>query len=116
MPVGLCGQVLAHLEEAINSRPEGLGDARNESSEELAERHQRVMASSLLALGSFAQLMMTARVAAEAPAATAALAAAALQRLRCIVEKQGFFKWVLTCKQAAVRRAAYAFMSQLAKW
>lgn len=109
-------QVLTHLEDAINSRPETLGDARNESAEELAERHGRVMAAALLALASFAQLMVTAKAAPGATPGTAALAAASLQRLRCIWEKQGFFKLVLTYKQAAVRRAAYAALSQLAKW
>lgn len=112
--VGLPAQVLTHLEEAIQSRAEGLGLARAESSQELAERQQRVMAAALLGLASFAELMVAARAAAGASSGTADAAAAALQRCRCIVEKPGFFKLVLAHKRASLRRAAYAAFSQLA--
>lgn len=108
-------QVLAYLEENINSKAEALG-APNESTEVLAERHQRVVLSSLLALGSFAQQMVGAKATAGVSEGIAASATDALQRLGRIVEKAGFWKRVLVSKQGPVRQAAYAFMSQLSQW
>ena len=110
-----CTQVLAYLEDNINSDPGALGGP-NETSEALAERHQRVLASSLLALGAFAQRMVAAKGAAGATDSIVASASGALRRLGCVVEKAGFWKRVLASKQGPTRRAAYTFMSQLSQW
>ena len=52
-------QVLQLLYDNLLAAPEGLGDARKESPEELAERHERVLAASLLALSSLLDLLVS---------------------------------------------------------
>ena len=43
-------QVLDYLEENVRATPEALGDMHKETPEERAERHERVLASSLAAI------------------------------------------------------------------
>lgn len=52
-------QVLIFLQENLKANPETLGDPRKESPEELAERHERVVAASLLALSSLLDLLVS---------------------------------------------------------
>lgn len=52
-------QALQLLRDNLLAAPEGLGDARKESPEELAERHERVLAASLLALSSLLDLLVS---------------------------------------------------------
>ena len=52
-------QVLIFLQENLKATPEALGDPRKESPEELAERHERVVAASLLALSSLLDLLVS---------------------------------------------------------
>ena len=52
-------QVLLFLQETLKATPESLGDARKETPEELAERHERVVAASLLALSSLLDLLVS---------------------------------------------------------
>lgn len=52
-------QVLVFLQENLKATPESLGDPRKESPEELAERHERVVAASLLALSSLLDLLVS---------------------------------------------------------
>ncbi len=52
-------QVLIFLQENLKATPETLGDPRKESPEELAERHERVVAASLLALSSLLDLLVS---------------------------------------------------------
>lgn len=47
-------QVVGLLEDNLAATPEQLGDAARESGEELAQRHERVVAASLLALAALA--------------------------------------------------------------
>lgn len=43
----------------LKATPESLGDTRKETPEELAERHERVVAASLLALSSLLDLLVS---------------------------------------------------------
>lgn len=52
-------QVLLFLQDTLKATPEALGDARKETAEELAERHERVVAASLLALSSLLDLLVS---------------------------------------------------------
>ena len=52
-------QVLLFLQDMLKATPESLGDARKETPEELAERHERVVAASLLALSSLLDLLVS---------------------------------------------------------
>lgn len=52
-------QVLLFLQDTLKASPESLGDARKETAEELAERHERVVAASLLALSSLLDLLVS---------------------------------------------------------
>ena len=52
-------QVLLFLQDTLKATPESLGDARKETAEELAERHERVVAASLLALSSLLDLLVS---------------------------------------------------------
>ena len=52
-------QVLLFLQDTLKAMPEALGDARKETAEELAERHERVVAASLLALSSLLDLLVS---------------------------------------------------------
>jgi len=51
--------VLLFLQDNLKATPETLGDARKETPEELAERHERVVAASLLALSSLLDLLVS---------------------------------------------------------
>ena len=52
-------QVLLFLQDNLKATPEALGDARKETPEELAERHERVVAASLLAVSSLLDLLVS---------------------------------------------------------
>ena len=52
-------QVLQLLHDDLSANPEGLGDARKETPEELSERHERVLAGSLLAFSSLLDLLVS---------------------------------------------------------
>lgn len=49
-------QILTMLDDNLAAAPDTLGDSRKETPEELAERHTRVQAASLLALSSLIDL------------------------------------------------------------
>ena len=49
-------QILTMLDDNLAAAPDTLGDSRKETPEELAERHTRVQAGSLLALSSLVDL------------------------------------------------------------
>lgn len=51
--------MLLFLQDNLKATPEALGDARKETPEELAERHERVVAASLLALSSLLDLLVS---------------------------------------------------------
>lgn len=51
--------MLQLLRDNLTANAEALGDARKESPEELAERHERVLAGSLLALSSLLDLLVS---------------------------------------------------------
>lgn len=51
--------MLQLLYDDLTASPEALGDARKETPEELAERHERVLAGSLLALSSLLDLLVS---------------------------------------------------------
>ena len=51
--------MLIFLQENIKATADMLGDARKETPEELAERHERVVAASLLALSSLLDLLVS---------------------------------------------------------
>ena len=51
--------MLLFLQDMLKATPESLGDARKETPEELAERHERVVAASLLALSSLLDLLVS---------------------------------------------------------
>ena len=127
------------LEDSLAATPEQLGDAARESREELAERHERVVASSLLALAALTDAAAPRRASASVAAAVASPAAASpaaattadavgsaapnvasavpeaelLERVAAVVAADGFWKRQLGAKSAPVRRAAYTFTTQL---
>ena len=45
-------QILDYLMENLKTTPEAMGDPQRETQEEILERHQRVTASSLLAIAA----------------------------------------------------------------
>lgn len=51
--------MLLFLQDILKATPESLGDARKETAEELAERHEQVVAASLLALSSLLDLLVS---------------------------------------------------------
>jgi hypothetical protein len=51
-------QVLDFLTEMIKSEPGALGDVHKETAEELAERHERVLSSSLTALAALLDCLL----------------------------------------------------------
>ena len=55
----MLSQVLQLLHDDLVASPEALGDARKETPEELAERHERVLAGSLLAFSSLLDLLVS---------------------------------------------------------
>ena len=137
------GQVVSLLEDNLKATPEQLGDAARESPDELAQRHERVTASTLLALAALADTAAPADATAAADALphsgvsasrapdgqggaspTAAAAASPdqqpapeaqlLQRVVAIVNGSGFWKRLYGSKSPMVRQAAYAFTARLA--
>ena len=51
-------QVVGYLEENLDAAPGALGEPGKEAPEELAQRHERVAAASLLALASLLDLAL----------------------------------------------------------
>ena len=51
-------QVFDFLEENVSATPEALGDMHKESPEEQAERHERVLASSLTAMRNVLDVLL----------------------------------------------------------
>eukprot|EP00891_Asterochloris_glomerata_P008818 jgi/Astpho2/8818/Aster-x0370 len=83
-------QILTMLDDNLAAAPDTLGDSRKETPEELAERHTRVQAASLLALSSLIDL-------------TAGDNAEDGSSIDKLLSKQGFWKKVLASKAAPVR-------------
>ena len=50
--------MLDYLEENLRATPEALGDMHKETPEERAERHERVLASSLTAMRNLLDVML----------------------------------------------------------
>lgn len=131
------------LEDNLKATPEQLGDAARESTDELAQRHERVTAATLLALAALADTAAPADATAAAdalpssgvsasgaadgqggasPTAGAAASpdqqpvpeAQLLQRVAAIVDGSGFWKRLYGSKSPMVRQAAYKFTARLA--
>ncbi len=132
--------MLQLLSDNLASTPQSLGDAKKETVEELADRHERVLAASCGALAALLELAAPARAAepsgaavaagaaaaapaateaAAAPAAVAAEPSAAEQEVLVGVQGQlelpAFYKAVLQSKAAPVRRAAYSLVAAAAE-
>lgn len=109
-------QVLQLLGDNLASTPQGLGDPKKESAEELQDRHERVLAASCAALAALLELAAGGGGAEGAPAGGPAVAAEqeVLQGVRAQLERSGFYKSVLQSKAPAVRRGAYALVAAAA--
>lgn len=115
--------IMTHVTVCLTSTPASLGDTRRDSPEELAERHERVIASALAAAGALlaalddAAAESAADVTPAAGAVPAAAAAAADVRaaLDEIVSTPGFFKRTVGAKSDIVRRAAYGLVAAVAR-
>jgi hypothetical protein len=136
-------QVVSLLEDNLKATPEQLGDAARESTDELAQRHERVIAATLLALAALADAAAPADATAAAdalsrPAVPASRAtegqggigpttgaavssdqeaqpeAQLLQRVAAIVDGSGFWKRLYGSKSPMVRQAAYTLTARLA--
>ena len=55
-----CLQIIDFLEENVKATPESLGDMHKETPEERAERHERVLASSLIAMCNLLDMLLPA--------------------------------------------------------
>ena len=53
-------QIINFLEENVKATPESLGDMHKETPEERAERHERVLASSLIAMRNLLDVLLPA--------------------------------------------------------
>ncbi|DBB01874.1 TPA: hypothetical protein ACH3X1_000476 [Trebouxia sp. C0004] len=104
-------EVLIFLQENLKATPETLGDARKESPEELAERHERVVAASLLAFSSLLDLLVSKQLHDNAIDRDAQ--SEVVVQLESLLSTQGFFKRVLSSKSTHVRTAAYTLMAHL---
>ncbi len=117
-------QVLQLLADNLASTPQSLGDAKKESTEELQDRHERVLAATCTALASLIDLAEggdgsgSGGASGTASQAEAAPRSAAEQELLDGVGQQlqqpAFYKAVLQSKAAAVRRQAYLLVSAAA--
>lgn len=127
-PLPLSLQVLQLLSDNLASTPQSLGDAKKESVEELADRHERVLAASCGALAALLDLASPAGAAQLGPAAAATAAGAAaaaaepsaaeqevLAGIQAQLELPAFYKAVLQSKAAPVRRAAYGLVAAAAE-
>ena len=87
-----------------------LGDPRNESAEAMAERHERVVSSSLLALGGIVRLTLEESARAQDGSKGQA------RVYECVAEvlkQQGFWNRALKSSQPAVRRSAYVLVADI---
>lgn len=115
-------QVLQLLSDNLASTPQSLGDSKKESAEELADRHERVLAATCGALAALLELAAPPSSAGQPGAAAAAAAAepsAAEQEVLAGIQSQlelpAFYKSVLQSKAAPVRRAAYGLVAAAAE-
>ncbi len=100
-------QVISTIGDNLKSIPATLGDPRNESAEAMAERHERVASSSLLALGSFVRLIM------EDADSKHRSRADITQGVAGLLSQQGFWSRSLKAAQPSVRRSAYVMVANL---
>lgn len=127
-PLPLPPQVLQLLLDNLASTPQSLGDAKKESVEELADRHERVLAASCGALAALLDLAAPAGAAQSGPTVAAAAAGAAaaaaepaaaeqevLAGIQAQLELPAFYKAVLQSKAAPVRRSAYGLVAAAAE-
>lgn len=102
-------EVLLFLQDNLKATPEALGDAKKETPEELAERHERVTAASLLALSSLLDLLVSQQQH-DNPTERSAQSEVVVQ-LESLLGGHGFLKRMLGSKNAPVRTAAYTLMA-----
>ena len=117
--------MLQLLSDNLASTPQSLGDAKKEPVEELADRHERVLAASCSALAALVALASASGGGAVEEAdssgadgtaggeggARAEQAKEVLQGVVRQLEQPSFYKAVLNSKAAAVRRAAYRLVA-----
>lgn len=103
-------QILQLLSDNLGSTPQSLGDAKKETPEELADRHERVLAASCAALQALLDLAAPADLAGEPPAAEQEV----LAGIQAQLELPAFYKAVLQSKAPPVRRAAYSLVAAAA--
>eukprot|EP00887_Chlorella_sp_A99_P002776 scaffold6.g2776.t1 len=111
-------EVLQVLFDNLASTPQTLGDAKKEPPEELAERHERVLAASCAALAALLALAGAAAGGVGVGVGEGGGASAAAEQARELLEgvsrqleQPAFYKAVLQSKAAAVRRAAYGLVA-----
>ncbi|KAK9831453.1 hypothetical protein WJX81_006515 [Elliptochloris bilobata] len=98
-------QVVGYLEDNLDAAPGALGEPGKEAPEELAQRHERVAAASLLALASLLDLALgDSGGAGEAEAELVA-------RVRALLGRPSALERMLGAKAGPVRRAAYVFVT-----
>ena len=118
-------QVLQLLANNLGSTPQTLGDAKKEPPEELADRHERVLAATCTALAALIELAAGARAAALTDgsgkgddsgraAAAAEQAAEVVVSVARLLEQPSFYKQVLQSKAVPVRRSAYRAVAAVA--
>ena len=100
-------QVISYIGDNLKSVPATLGDPRNESPEAMAERHERVASSLLLALGSFVRLIMGDADSKHRSRADITQGVAGL------LSQQGFWSRTLKAAQPSVRCSAYVMVAAL---
>ncbi|PRW55988.1 E3 ubiquitin- ligase listerin [Chlorella sorokiniana] len=114
-------EVLQLLSDNLASTPQSLGDAKKESVEELADRHERVLAASCGALAALLDLAAgQAGAAGTAAAGTEAAEPPAAEQevlagIQAEFELPPFYKAVMQSKAAPVRRAAYSLVAAAAE-
>ncbi|KAL3135632.1 hypothetical protein ABBQ38_006112 [Trebouxia sp. C0009 RCD-2024] len=104
-------EVLLFLQDMLKATPDSLGDPRKETPEDLAERHERVVAASLLALSSLLDLLVSKEQHAS-PTDRDAQSDVVVQ-LESLLSTQGFLKRVLASKSPHVRTAAYTLVAHI---
>lgn len=116
-------QVLQLLGDNLAASPQSLGDAKKESPEELADRHERVLSASCAALAALLEVALSREAPAGAPSSGAAASVEALPAaeqelldgVRAQLEAPAFYKAVLHSKSGLVRRAAYSLVGAAAE-
>ena len=100
-------QVISTIGDNLKSVPANLGDPRNESQEAMAERHERLASSSLLALGSLVRRIM------EDADSKHDSRADVTQGVAGLLSQQGFWSRSLKAAQPSVRCSAYVMVADL---